>query len=272
MWLGLLTRPATGSLLLQSGTRTSEGPRGRRVRLVELDVAPSTVARRARSRRAQEVGKALRGRVIDDQAGYGVPQPDVELIVDTGFTRVSGLHDEVDVTEQVRPGRAAHATGTGRPAFGGGARVHLQVRRDAGPVNVQARAVVDVLQVPPGRRTVLAAPTDAEVRLVAVEEDEAAAGQEVALPGKRGAAGEQQRQRRQLSCNFTHFYSSISAEHSMYCSRSKKDFLLKKLLMALPVRVTEFPRPRTRPPHRPRQKPWRVGHSPSCWPAKQPAR
>src|SRR6266704_1623396 len=107
--------------------------------------------------------------------------------------------------------------------------------------------------------------------LVAVEEDEAAAGQEVALPGKRGAAYEQQRQRRQLSCNFTHFYSSISAEHSMYCSRSK-DFLLKKLLMALPARVTEFPRPRTRPPHRPRQKPWREGHSPSCWPAKQPAR
>src|SRR5258707_10008955 len=125
MWLGLLTRPATGSLLLQSGTRTSEGPRGRRVRLVELDVAAPTVARRARSRRAQEVGKALRGRVIDDQAGCGVPQPDVELIIDPGFTRVSGLHDEVDVTEQVRCGRATNDAGTPRPALGGDAPFHL---------------------------------------------------------------------------------------------------------------------------------------------------
>src|SRR5258708_29234591 len=222
MWPGLLDEAGHGSSLLQSGTRTSEGPRGRRVRLVELDVAAPTVARRARSRRAQEVGKALRGRVIDDQAGCGVPQPDVELIIDPGFTRVSGLHDEVDVTEQVRCGRATNEAGTRRPALGGGARVHLLVCRDAGPVDVQAVAVVDVLQMPPGRRTVLAAPADTEVRLVAVEEDEAAAGQEVALPGKRGATYEQQRQRRQLSCNFTHFYSSISAEHSRSCSRSKK--------------------------------------------------
>src|SRR6266702_3497358 len=145
MWLGLLTRPATGSLLLQSGTRTSEGPRGRRVRLVELDVAPSTVARRARSRRAQEVGKALRGRVIDDHVGSGLPQPDVELIVDTWFTRVSGLHDEVDVTEQVRSGRTTNATSTDRPAFVVGARVPLLLRRDAGPVNGQAVTVVAVL-------------------------------------------------------------------------------------------------------------------------------
>src|SRR6266705_2966065 len=210
MWLGLLDEAGHGSSL-QSGTRTSEGPRGRGVRLVELDIATTVGTRGARSGRAQEVepAAALRSRVIEDHVGSGLPQPDVELVIDTGFTRVSGPHDEVDVTDQVR--------------------------------------------------------------LVAVEEDETAAGQEVALPGKRGAAYEQQRQRRQLSCNFTHFYSSISAEHSMYCSRSK-DFLLKKLLMALPARVTEFPRPRTRPPHRPRQKPWREGHSPSCWPAKQPAR
>src|SRR5258707_3818084 len=103
MWLGLLTRPATGSLLLQSGTRTSEGPRGRRVRLVQLDVAPPTVARRARSRRAQEVGKALRGRFIEDQVGKGVPQPDVELIVDTVFPLVSCLPAQVDIAQQVRP-------------------------------------------------------------------------------------------------------------------------------------------------------------------------
>src|SRR6266699_1442536 len=255
MWLGLLTRPATGSLLLQSGTRTSEGPRGRRVRLMELDVAPSTVARRARSRRAQEVGKALGGRVIDDHAGL-VPYPNIELVFDTGLALVAGANNKVDVIVReglVRPRRAANETCTDRPALGGGARAILEVPRDAGPVNVHTEPVVDVLQMPPGRRTVLAAPADAEVRLIAVEEDEAAAGQEVALPGKRGAAGEQQRQRRQLSCNFTHFYSSISAEHF--------DVLLA--LKRFPVRevahgflpATEFLRPRTRSPHRPRRKP-----------------
>src|SRR3989442_15841304 len=96
MWLGLLTRPATGSLLLQSGTRTSEGPRGRRVRLVELDVAPPTVARRARSRRAQEGGQALRGRVIDDHAGL-VPYPTIELVFDTRVAPVGGANNKVGV-------------------------------------------------------------------------------------------------------------------------------------------------------------------------------
>src|SRR5258708_33123501 len=131
MWPGLLTRPATGSSL-QSGTRTSEGPRSRRVRLVQLDVAPSTVARRARSRRSQEVELALRGRVIDDRAGL-VPYPNIELVVDTGLALVAGANNKVDVIVRggpVRPLGAANLTGTDQPALGGGSRALCAVPPD----------------------------------------------------------------------------------------------------------------------------------------------
>src|SRR6266516_942326 len=123
MWLGLLDEAGHGSSL-QSGTRTSEGPRGRGVRLVQLDVAAPAVARRARSRRAQEVGKALGGRVIDDHAGL-VPYPNIELVFDTGLALVGGANNKVDVIVReglVRPRRAANETCTDRPALGGGAR------------------------------------------------------------------------------------------------------------------------------------------------------
>src|SRR6266704_3390677 len=116
MWLGLLDEAGHGSSL-QSGTRTSEGPRGRGIRLVELDIATTVGTRGARSGRAQEVepAAALRSRVIEDHVGSGLPQPDVELVIDTGFTRVSGPHDEVDVTDQVRCGRTTNETCTDRP-------------------------------------------------------------------------------------------------------------------------------------------------------------
>src|SRR6266568_3833537 len=253
MWLGLLDEAGHGSSL-QSGTRTSEEPRGRGVRLVQLDVAAPPVARRARSRRSQEVREALHSRVVHDHAEL-VPYPNIELVVDTGLALVVGANNKVDVIVReglVRPRRAANETGTDRPAFVGGARAILKVPRDAGPVNVHTEPVVDVLQMPPGRRTVLAAPADAEVRLVAVEEDEAAAGQKVALPGKRGAAGEQQRQRRQLSCNFTHFYSSISGAFDVLLAL--KRFPVREVAHGF-LPAIEFPRPRTRSPHRLRRKP-----------------
>src|SRR5581483_2544176 len=109
--------------------------------------------------------------------------------------RVSGPNDEIDVTEQVGPGRAANEPGASGLAVGAGTGVLLEVPRDAGPVDVQSGAMVDVLQMPPGRRAVLAAAADAEVRLGAEVEDKAAAGHEVAWPGKRGAAENQQPQR-----------------------------------------------------------------------------
>src|SRR5439155_21160319 len=101
--------------------------------------------------------------------------PDIELVIDAWFARVSGPNDKVDVTELVRPGRATNETGVGVTSD------VQHVRRDAGPVDVQACAVVCVLQMPPGRRTVLTAARDAEVRVGTIVDDEAATGQEVAL-------------------------------------------------------------------------------------------
>ena len=85
-----------------------------------------------------------------------------------------------------------------------------EVPRDAGPVDVQSHPVVDVLEVPPGRRAVLASAPDTEVCLrAAVADDEPAAGQEVALPRIRGAAGEHQRDRR--------YPKSITCPSSRHC-------------------------------------------------------
>src|SRR6266571_5272174 len=116
---------------------------------MELDVATPAIARRAWSIRAQIVGKALVGRVINGKAELF--EPDVERVIDTWFASVSGVNGKVDITVQVRPGRATNPTGTGplRVFIRRGLRVDLHVRRDAGPVHVQAGAVVDVLQMAP---------------------------------------------------------------------------------------------------------------------------
>src|SRR5439155_19267242 len=92
---------------------------------------------------------------------------------------------------QVRPRLAADETGFG-------IQLIREVGRDARPVDVQAGAgaVVDVLQVPPGRRAVLAAAAaDAEIRIGTVRDDESAAGQEVAV-GICGAAWKREGERR----------------------------------------------------------------------------
>src|SRR5437899_8680482 len=69
-------------------------------------------------------------------------------------------------------------------------RIDEEIPRDARPVHVKGRgrcgvqsaAMVDVLQMPPGRRTLLASTTHAEIPVSAVaEDDEAAPGHEVAL-------------------------------------------------------------------------------------------
>src|SRR6266436_8562184 len=164
----------------EGGAITPELSHGRGVGVVELDVAATG------PRAAQRVIRIEFGRIDNDA---GLPQPDGELIVDARFACVSGYHEPIDVTVQVRPGCTANAAGTDRLAAGVGTRVHLEVPRDAGPVNVQARVMVLVLQMPPGRRAVLASASDAEVCLgAAIADDEAAAGQEVALPSARGAA------------------------------------------------------------------------------------
>src|SRR5207245_6326929 len=127
------------------------------------------------------MGKALVGRVIDGNAE--LLEPDVERVINTWFSPVSGVNGKVDITVQVRPGRATNPTGTGplRVFVRRGLRVDLHVPRDAGPVNVQALAVSDarvvtvvvILQMAPVRypirpRPVLASSTDAEGPLVAL--------------------------------------------------------------------------------------------------------
>lgn len=150
---------------------------------MQLDVSAPVVTRRARSIRTQIVESALRGRVVDDCA-RGIGQDDVELVVDTWFSRVPGANGKIDVTELVRPGSATDLPGTHWLArFRVRAVATIipeKVACNTGPVNVQACAVINVLEVPPGRRTVLASASHAEIRPSTVVYDPTPAGQEVA--------------------------------------------------------------------------------------------
>src|SRR5258706_593089 len=230
------TSPADGQAPLtlheQGRARTSEGSRGRGVGLVELDVsAPG-------ARAAQCVIQIEFGRIDDDAE---LRQPDDELIVDARFACVPGCDDPIDVTEQVRPRGAADEAGPSRPAVGVGTRVDLHVRRDAGPVNVQAHAVVDVLQMPPCWRAVLAPAPDAEVRLGAgIADDEAAAGQEIALPGSRRAARERERKRRDAkritSPNSRHCHFSIRMVRSFGLAQKRPQRLAWTAFALPPLR------------------------------------
>src|SRR6266540_7257132 len=250
MWLGLLDEAGHGSSL-HSGTRTSEEPRSRGVRLVQLDVAAPVVARRARSRRSQEVREALRSRVVHDHAEL-VPHPNIELVVDTGLALVVAANNKVDVIVReglVRPRRAANETGTGRVAVGVSTCTVLEVSRNAGRVNVHTEPVVDVLQVPPVRRAVLAAAADAEGRLVAVEEDETAARHEVARPGKRRAADERQYQRpgsKHITFPYiTHCSFSIRTRNGSKPARAQR-VSVKEISLGSAALTTEFRRQPTR--------------------------
>src|SRR6266704_1422516 len=79
---------------------------------MKLDISASAVSSRARSIRTQKVRKALRCRVVVDDCAGGIRQPDVELVVNTRFSRVSGANGKVDVTELVRPGSATDLPST----------------------------------------------------------------------------------------------------------------------------------------------------------------
>src|SRR5229473_716048 len=152
---------------------------------MQLDVsAPAASRRGARSIRTQIVPSALRGRAVVDDCAGRIRQTDVELVVDPGFSCVFGANGKINVREcrVVGPGGATDFPGTGRLArlrIRTGAIIDELIFRDTGPVNVQACAMVDVLQVAPGWRTVLASAPDAEVRLGTVVYDPSAAGQKV---------------------------------------------------------------------------------------------
>jgi hypothetical protein len=83
---------------------------------MELDVATPAAAWRAWGRRAQIVGRALGGRVINGEARRWVRQPNVELVVDSWFACVFGADGKVDVTVQVCTSRSTYVPGTGRLA------------------------------------------------------------------------------------------------------------------------------------------------------------
>ncbi len=193
---------------------------------MQLDVSAPAVSRGARSIRTQIVEGTFRGRVVDDRAG-GIRQDEVELVVNTWFSRIPGANGKVDVTELVGPGRATDLPGAGG-LVGLGVRavatiIPKKVPRNAGPVNVQAGAVIDVLQVAPGRRTVLAAASNAEVGLGTVVHDPSAAGQKVArgqrIPGlcvwrgggPDGEHGRKYHERpcRETACQFTDSFCSF---------------------------------------------------------------
>ena len=123
---------------------------------MELDVATATAGT------AQRVVRVGFGR-INGLTALG--QPDFEHVIDARFAHVIYHNAELNVAKHVAPGRATDTTGMGIPGW---AALGPEVCRDAGPVHVQrwCVAVVDVLQVPPGK-IVLATARYAEVRLVA---------------------------------------------------------------------------------------------------------
>src|SRR5439155_3661417 len=118
----------------------------------------------------------------------------------------------------VRPRGAADEAGAV-----GSVRDVLGVTRDARPVGVQrelglgvrACAVVDVLQMAPQPMlvsSILACAADAEIRLGAVNDDEPAAGQEVAVSICRAACkreGERRGAERKTCPNCTHDHYSV---------------------------------------------------------------
>src|SRR6266566_5844500 len=126
---------------------------------MKLDISASAVSSRARSIRTQKVRKALRCRVVVDDCAGGIRQPDVELVVNTRFSRVSGANGKVDVRERrvVRPGRATDLPGTDGLAClrvrTVAAIIPKKVPRDAGPVNVQTGAMIDVFDLTQGAPT-----------------------------------------------------------------------------------------------------------------------
>src|SRR3989442_794617 len=165
----------------------TERPRGRGVRLVELDVATPAAATSHRDVRIVGEGR------IDD--GPELAQLYREHIISPRFARIYGPHDPVHITELIRPGPAANETRTGGLVIHACGHGIEKVRCDAGPLHLQPVATVGVLQMAPGRRTALASAGDAEVRLGATGADDVTApGQKVARGlGARRASSKHQR-------------------------------------------------------------------------------
>ena len=147
-----------------------------------LDIPASVVARGARSVRTQKVWEALYCRVINDAAVRLASHADVKLIVDTRFAGVAGPQRKINVTELVCSGVSADKPRTNRLAIGVGAVaavVENLISRNRGPMGIQARAMVVILEVTPSWRTVLASAGYSKVGFGSVMHDPATAGEEI---------------------------------------------------------------------------------------------
>ena len=160
---------------------------------MKLDVASASVAGGARRGRAQIVREAFCCCVVDDAAIALAFHSDVELIVDTRFAEVFGSNSKVDVAELVRSRVTADEPSAGRLVrfwIDACALVYELVGCNCGPMSIQPCAVVVILKMAPGRRTVLASPADGEVCFRAIVHNPAAPRQKVARrrgPGLDGA-------------------------------------------------------------------------------------
>ena len=111
-----------------------------------LNVASSAVPGRTGSVRAQKVREAFGCCVIHNNAGIRLAfHADVELVVDTGLTRISGRQREIHVTKLVRSRVSANdprPDGLSVRIRAVAAIVDKCISRDSGPMSVQARPVV----------------------------------------------------------------------------------------------------------------------------------
>ena len=181
------------------------------VRLLEVKFATAAAAGTA-----QRTVRVALGRV--DEL-FIFRQPNDEFVIGIWLARVFGLHPKIDVPEVVRLGRTTDLTGPPELAVAvGWELVDEDVGRDAGGVDVQACAFVDVFEMAPGR-PILASGGDAELRLggavcAACRGDDVALTVQVVarrrlIPGPGGAGGgEHQRCDCKSSDSPTHHSSS----------------------------------------------------------------
>lgn len=103
--------------------------------------------------------EAFRCCVVDDAAIALASHADIELIVDSRLPSVDGTKREIHVAKLVRFRVSANnprADGLAMGVRAVAAVIDELVRRDSCPTRVQARPVVVIFQMSPGRRTLLA--------------------------------------------------------------------------------------------------------------------
>src|SRR5437762_6318218 len=143
-----ISRQPGKSSLEESRARTAERAPAR---CVELDVAAARAATAQREVLLRVFGHINGGPRL-------VPPPHEETIGVARLAPVVGHNAEIDVTKQVRRGCATNEAGAVRPPRLGVSAIVTapDVRRDARRSNVEAVALVGVVEMSPGHRAILA--------------------------------------------------------------------------------------------------------------------